>query len=394
MEKTFMQISTRVDQGQVADPYWTTVVLGLRVLGLSFCLLLSFHETHAKQSVHSQQLNQSSQKKKVSRQAKRREQKVSEPSLRTQAARQRVKVRVQAAPAAATSAAKAVSNSSDSSESQVAKGTAAPTSKKADVLENSIFTMKARSGKERAFSFGSELGYGVTSDLQDQAKPRLYSHSLSAMLGLQHESRWSLSLSLDAQYYSLGERNSSIQVNSDQAELFLKDVTLGVQKIWLLASDMDISWSVSNEFPTSPLSRAEKVNSITHTGINYRWRLWPDRASWSHGIGGHYIWNTYDTTVGSGEPNRESGTRYGTNLSVRIWDQLFADVGLGVQLSRYVDGSTDWQYRNSIGVGYRYGALNFRLGMSNGTYADQSDADLWWVDEYRRLVSFSIRYFF
>lgn len=232
------------------------------------------------------------------------------------------------------------------------------------------------------------MGYQIRTDLADEIKPRLYTHSLELSYGLEHRlSRFALAAGVGLVYESAGERRSEILVDSERTELFVSDVSLLGRKSWTPMENMRISCALGNEFPTSPEARREEYNSVTTLDLSLSTPLFS--KSFTVRLGGelHYIWNSFRYSPATGELNKQGGGRASFAARWRVWQGLHLEGSAGSQLSRYLDGTNDMGYRTAAGASYDWSSLSMGVALSNGTYLDQDDATIWFIDEYRRMVS-------
>jgi hypothetical protein len=244
-------------------------------------------------------------------------------------------------------------------------------------------------------TWAGQVGYAIRTDLADQIKPRLYQHSLSLSYGMEYApSRVSLTGVLSAGYESAGEQNSEILVNENDSELFVNDFSLALQKSVSGPWKSNFSFTLGNEFPTSAEAKREGYGSVTSLDAGWSLPIVPKKFSLSVGTGVHYIWNSYEYSPATGDLNPQGGWTGALGVSWTIWKGWSVSGSAGSRLTRYLDGTSDVTYRNSIGTGYNFGRFAVTLSTSNGTYLDKEDAYIWFLDEYRRTLSLSTRFTF
>jgi hypothetical protein len=236
--------------------------------------------------------------------------------------------------------------------------------------------------------WGGAIAYVGRTDLADQARPRLYVHTLDFSYGFSHRpTQISAALAVGVAYESVGDRNSEILVNSNNAELFVNDVDLSVDKTFNLNRSWKFSLYLDNEFPTSPDARREGYNSITSPGLGIATAVFDRRLVMDFKSIFTYIWNSYTYSPASEDLNKRSGWRNTLGLKFRVWRGLFIGATAGQQISTYMDNSSDGTYRNSVSMGYAWDQFIVSLGYSNGTYLNQEDATIWFLDQYRQTAS-------
>lgn len=239
-----------------------------------------------------------------------------------------------------------------------------------------------------SLTWAGQVGYSLRTDLADQIEPRLYQHSLSLSYGFQQTpSKFSLTGILGAGYESAGEQNSEVLLNENDTELFVNDFSLAGQKAFGGPWKSNMSLTLSNSFPTTAEAKREGYGSVTT--LDYMWSipLVPEKFSVSAATSLHYIWNRYEYSPTTGDLNKQGGWRGILGARWTIWRGWSIGGSVGSQLSRYLDGTSDVSYRNSISTSYAWKRFSISLSTSNGTYLDKEDAYIWFVDEYRRTLS-------
>jgi len=243
--------------------------------------------------------------------------------------------------------------------------------------------------------WGGEVMYVGRTDLADQVSPRSYNHLIRGEYGFRHNpSMISLLASVSLNYETVGERRSEVLLDSDRAELFVSNVQLEAGKSWSLTENGMLQLNLANEFPTSPEARRDQYASVTSGEVLAAYSVWPKVLTLLGRGEIYYIWNGSRYSLSTGETNKTYGTRGTLIVKGSIWQGAFVEGQLGTQFSQYTDGSGEVTYRNSVGGGYEWGWGSVALLMSNGTYLDQTDANVWFVDEYRRILSLRVRLMF
>lgn len=243
--------------------------------------------------------------------------------------------------------------------------------------------------------WNGSLDYAIRTDLADRIRPRLYQHSLTLTYGLERVPwAWSLAGRIQAGYESAGEERSEVLVNQNNKELFINNFELITQKV--VSGPADSSWrfSLGNEFPTSPHAQRENYASVTSLEVVASLPIFIKRFNFRVGSEFYYIWNRYEFSPATGDLNKQGGWRGDLQLRWDIWRQWYISGQAGAQVSRYLDGTNDLTYRNSISTGYNWSHYAVWLSTSNGTYLDRSDAFIWFVDEYRRMLALGLIYKF
>lgn len=245
------------------------------------------------------------------------------------------------------------------------------------------------------YEWGGGLNYSIRTDLADQVKPRAYLHALDFAYGFDY-TPWDMSFGagVSAAYESIGERRSEILLDENRKELFVNDIGLYGEKRFAGPWSSKFEVGLANEFPTSPEAQREDYASVTSFNLGWSVPAIPKRLYLTLTSEVYYIWNNYEFSPATHELNKQGGWKIEARARLIIWKGLFFNGVLGTQMARYLDDSGDSTYRNSLGVGYAWKKIAASLSTSNGTYLDREDAGVWFVDEYRRTVAFSVRYSF
>ena len=228
--------------------------------------------------------------------------------------------------------------------------------------------------------WGYMVDYRVATDLQENQSGRSYAHALAAGFQYRLMEKLYLSAGISFNYDFYGYE---VLVDGQSAEGYLGDVSLGVSGEFMPR----LKWSVDNEFPTSPYSRAEGIMSITQGAVNWGFDFFDRLVFVTPGLLGYYIWNRYEKSPTILTTNKQGSLRASVVAGIRVWQGLFIRASVGAQTTRYVDGSTDAAAKNSIGFGYNWKHATASMDMSNGTYADREETHLWFIDKYRRILS-------
>lgn len=238
-------------------------------------------------------------------------------------------------------------------------------------------------------SWGGQLTYGVRTDLADEVTPRVYTHSLGLSYGFQHlPSKISIIGVVAAVYESTGDRGGEILVDEDRAELFVNDFSLAAQVEWDLGFwKSNLMTTLANEFPTSPDAQREGYGSVTSFEAMWTVPLVGKRLSASAISEIYYVWNSFEYSPATLELNKQGGGRLAGSLRWKIYRGLYVSGSVGSQTSRYLDGTTDVTYRNSVTLGYGWDAFSVFVSTSNGSYLDREEGNIWFIDDYRRTLA-------
>jgi hypothetical protein len=94
------------------------------------------------------------------------------------------------------------------------------------------------------------------------------------------------------------------------------------------------------------------------------------------------------------EANPDYYYGYSLSNSVRLWRALKFSYTWGIRYTRYLDDYLSYGYSNSYGLSYAFDSILVSLNYSAGGFTDDGEVSLWFIDDYRRVVSMSLAYSF
>ena len=255
-------------------------------------------------------------------------------------------------------------------------------------------TAEAPAAEAKPSRFSAAAEYMATTDLADELEPRVFEHSLEATLGYDLGKGFSVFGVGTLYYQSVGR---SILVEDSENPIYW-EALFGVAKKFelgrALGAEHGLKLTAKNSLPVSDDNRYEAVRSIPGAGVALSSAFFDSRVTLVNSLSYHYIVHTYYFSPVSGNVNTRDGTFYLGSVAVNIWGGLSGTVGTGVKLSRKVDGSNDYAYNNFQTLAYSFGELGLSVTHENGGFTREGDVSLWYVDQYRRIVSGSVSYSF
>lgn len=252
-----------------------------------------------------------------------------------------------------------------------------------------------RLADENQSSWSSSMYYGVNSDFADNRDPRGYTHSLGVSLGYNWTKRLSTSASLGMRAETIG---GQIQKDPDKsyAETLAVNpsVSLGLGysgDLWLEPHTYSLSAFVEPLFDEA--SRLEGYKAVVGTSGALTFNFFGKRWIMSHSANWGSIVNSY--TYGSNlNANPDYYYGYGLSNSFRLWKALKFSYTWGIRYTRYLDDYLAYSYSNSYGLSYAFEKFLVSLNYSSGGFTDDGEVSLWFIDDYRRVVSLSLAYSF
>lgn len=249
------------------------------------------------------------------------------------------------------------------------------------------------------FSPGGSLGYAVSTDLAQARSPRLYNHMLMAGLSLgvndveSGNEMFSLGLDFTGEYRSLG---SEIEDRGRAIELADTDLSIGKAfKLghWLEGRHKFVLSGVGS-LPTSEDSRFEGIKGIFLLSGKVDSDFRGGRLGLNNGLTAFGYAQTYRESPVSGRINPASALAYSLTGRLRLpWGLKFL-VGASAKMTHYLDSTQTLSFNNYQMLSFYWNHFRASLKHSNGNHLNERTVSLWYIDEYRRMVSFSMGYDF
>ncbi len=245
----------------------------------------------------------------------------------------------------------------------------------------------AQNTEEASRTWSAAAGYGVSTDLADSLSPRLYFQSLDASATYRWKDRWSATGGLMLSFTTLDGKVDKLQEDT------VYDST-GASPIlslnYLPDPAMPSPW-FANLTGMALLDSASQregylgVWSLTGGGA---WSFFNDQLTMTHALTVSEVLNQYETSsVGTANPG--TSVSYGLNNTISVSSIFSLTLGFGIKQTRYLDGVWDYAYSTSVAGVFAKDNWSCSLSTANGGYTDEGRVSLWYVDQYRRLVTLS-----
>ncbi len=249
-------------------------------------------------------------------------------------------------------------------------------------------------GDENKSPWGFGLGYSVSTDFAEEARPRQFSHSFSGSMSYALGNGWSTGASLSMSYQSIGNK----VVTDIDTPSFSPNVRIGGGKTWKLGYGLgakhSINVGVGTSLSFSESAQYEGVYTVPGGSVGLTSKFFDGVYSLSNRVGGSYVINRYEFSPTDGTINTRNNYSYRMSHRVKLIGKLSASVGFGIRSSEKLDGSSSYGYSNSQSLSYSLGKWGLGVSHRNGGYTQFGDVDFWYIDKYRRLMSASVSYSF
>ncbi|MGE0762704.1 MAG: hypothetical protein AB7N80_05450 [Bdellovibrionales bacterium] len=248
--------------------------------------------------------------------------------------------------------------------------------------------VKVDAPKVSSWSFGTS--YGVSTDLADRSMPRLYYQGLSVDIGYVINPRWNLSMGLSANFTTVDG-----QIDKKQEDSALESTGVN-PSLNLSYNPGDFSPWFINAGGTALMDTASRrggyLGLLSMSGGG-TWNFFDDRFSMTHSLALSELLNSYDYSSG-GAANPGTSVTYSWGNTLKLGSHFSLSAGFGLKQTRYLDGFWDYSYSNTASLSVLGEAWSMSLSTGNGGYTEDGRVSLWYIDQYRRIVSFSAAYQF
>jgi hypothetical protein len=252
-----------------------------------------------------------------------------------------------------------------------------------------------RMADENKSKWSSSMYYGVNSDFADNRDPRGYTHSLGVSVGYEFMKGFSTDASLGMRAETIGG-----QIEKDPDKSYAETLAVNPSTSLSLSYSGDL-WIEPHTFSVSgfvePLfdeaSQREGYKAVAGTSAGLSLKFFESRWIMSQTVNWGSIVNTY--TYGSNlQANPDYYYGYNLSNSFRLWKALKFSYTWGIRYTRYLDDYLSYAYSNSYGLSYAFGSLMTSLNYSAGGFTEDGEVSLWFIDDYRRVISLSLAYSF
>lgn len=255
-------------------------------------------------------------------------------------------------------------------------------------------------GAQSPLIWGGSLRYDVNSDFADEREPRLMTNRIGSNIEMTVKNRddatnphITLGLDVEAEYTTIGR-----EIDARQQVMEVTDLTGYAMKHWDLGTAVGamhgFNLSVGATVPTSFRSQFEGYRSMPYADLMHTMGFDEGLFSVIQRFTTAFIANTYEFSPSTRLTNPDFVNTYRLSGGVQLGKGFALGVGGSVRATRSLDGSTIVNWANSQTLSWRNGSFVARLRHTNGNHLTDSDVNLWFIDQYRRLVGLSMMYEF
>ncbi len=233
------------------------------------------------------------------------------------------------------------------------------------------------------YSVGGE--YQILTNLASQVSPQAYMQSFDLRADLYIYKTFSLGIDAGIKYESIG---STVSQDSIEPTDILLKLRYGHRFSPILKLNLDLMTSL----PTSDDAKVNGYQAVETGSGCLDTRIVKGAYNIDNCLAAGYIFNRYEYSPGTTAINPNYFAEYELINIVRLAHNLSFDVIFGARVTHTLDDVSTLHYANTEALDFKYHGWALNLFYTNGSYLDQSNVDLWYIDKYRQIVGFGIKY--
>lgn len=254
------------------------------------------------------------------------------------------------------------------------------------------------------FTTNSSLAYSVRGDIAQEREPRVLSHRLSVGTSLTLLDRKVVqgfddeladevltgSLAFAGQYTSVGQEIEETQ--DGVLEMTDLDFSLGrslhLNDLGSARSTLDLV--AGNVFPTSTATQYEGVQSVPYLSLISTLGFRGGLINLSQSASAEYTVNTFRFSPTTRTINSDLSYSYTLGVSLRLGSGFKLGLGGNVRLTHFMDETLTSSLGNSQSLSWSHENYTIALRHTNGARPEDKQTNLWFIDEYKRVLSLSV----
>ena len=259
-------------------------------------------------------------------------------------------------------------------------------------------------GRSR-FDISSLLSYSVRQDLAQAREPKSATHRFSASMTVTLLDRpvikgfdddfadevATFGAMIGGQMTTIA---NEIDATGGNGPAEVSDLDLSVSRgfklnsIWGARSSVETTGGVS--LPTSLASQYEGVTAVPYATLTWAMLFQGGRYGIMQTVSADYIVNKYEFNPVLREVNSEGSAGYSAFGTVRLGSGFRFRAGGSARIIRYLDGTNTSALSNVQSLTWTDGNFSVTVSHSNGARAEDRETSMWFVDEYRRILSLGL----
>lgn len=265
--------------------------------------------------------------------------------------------------------------------------------------------LNTRSSERSRYDFSSLLSYSVRQDLAQAREPKSATHRFSASMtvtlldrpvikGFDDEFADEVATFAAMIGGQMTTVANEIDATGGNGPAEVSDLDLSISRsfklnsLWGARSSLETTGGVS--LPTSLASQFEGVSAVPYAALTWAMSFQGGRYGIMQSVSADYIVNQYEFSPVSREVNSEGSAGYSAFGTVRLGSGFRFRAGGNARIIRYLDGTNTSALSNVQSLTWTDGNFSVTVSHSNGARAEDRETSMWFVDEYRRILSLGL----
>lgn len=271
--------------------------------------------------------------------------------------------------------------------------------------KSAMTTVNVRSAERTRLDVSSLLSYSVRQDLAQAREPKSATHRFSAAMTVTLLDR-PVSKGFDDEFADelatfgamIGGQMTTVANEIDatggNGPAEVSDLDLSVSQgfklnsVWGGKSSVETTGGLS--LPTSLASQYEGISAVPYASLTWALLFQGGRYGIMQTVSADYIVNQYEYSPVSREVNSDGSVGYSAFGTIRFGSGFRFRAGGTARIIRHLDGTNTSALSNVQSLSWTDGKFSVTLSHSNGSRAEDHETSMWFVDEYRRILSLGL----
>lgn len=153
-------------------------------------------------------------------------------------------------------------------------------------------------------------------------------------------------------------------------------------------SSLEASLGIS--LPTSLASQYEGFHAVPYAAITWAMLFQGGRYGLLQTVSADHVANEHEFSPVTREINAQGSTGYSIAGTIRLGRGFRFRLGGNARIIHYLDGTNTSALSNVQSLSWTDGKHSVTISHSNGSRAEDRETSLWFVDEYRRVLSLAL----
>lgn len=261
-----------------------------------------------------------------------------------------------------------------------------------------------RNSKSR-FKFSGMLSYGVREDLAMERSPFIATHRMlllgsmtvldrAVITGFDDEmanEMVTVNVAASGQFMTLDQE---VQGHVHGGPVETSDVDVSASRAFEFSKILDASnildLSIGSSIPTSEASQFEGVTAVPYASLGWALGFQGGRYNVQQSLSADYTVNKFAFSPTTREINSDSSIGYTVSTSARLGGGFRVTVGGTARMVHHLDETMTAALSNFQILSWTKGFATVTLRHTNGSRAEDHQSSMWFVDEYKRIVSLGL----